>query len=180
MEPRPSDPTSEPDPFEAPAPVDPPLTAEPSVEPDVRRYEITGKANLLKRFLAVFIDGIIGGILSLFPWIGALLGGAYILVRDGLEYDFMNRRSIGKKIMNLRPVSLKGEVMDVNLSVRRNWPLALGYLGSFMADVTGNPVGLWNLLGLVGLVEAVLVLTDHLGRRFGDKFADTIVIETTD
>ena len=174
MEPRPSDPTSEPDPTQAPA--EPPVSA----EAEVRRYEITGKANLLKRFLAVFIDGIIGGILSLFWFIGPLLGGAYILIRDGLEYDFMDRRSIGKKIMNLRPVSLKGEVMDMNLSVRRNWPLALGYLGSFMAELTGSPFGLWNLLGLVGLVEAILVLTDHLGRRYGDKFADTIVIETTD
>ena len=177
MESRLNDPGPEPDPFVAP---DLDAPGDPEPETVVRRYEITGKADLLKRFIAMFIDGVIGAVLSIVPFLGYLLAAAYILVRDGMEYDFMDRRSIGKKITSLRPVSLKGEVMDVNLSVRRNWPLALGYLGSFMADITGSPLGLWNLLGIVGLVEAILVLTDRLGRRYGDKFADTIVIETTD
>ena len=33
---------------------------------------------------------------------------------------------------------------------------------------------------LIGLVEVVLVITDSEGRRLGDKFADTKVIEVQD
>ena len=33
------------------------------------------------------------------------------------------------------------------------------------------------LLGLLGLVEAILVIVDEKGRRIGDKVAETIVVE---
>ena len=105
-----------------------------------------------------------------------------MLLRDGLAYDFMDGRSIGKKVMKLRPVRLDGRPMDIETSIRRNWPLALGnvvggviYLIFGWAGVFATP--LIMIASLVGLVEAILVLTDKDGRRFGDKFANTQVID---
>jgi uncharacterized RDD family membrane protein YckC len=150
------------------------------------------KADLGKRFGALLIDGLLAGVVA---WIlgmggirlyglGLLLAAAYYLVRDGLEYDFMDRRSIGKKLLKLRPVRLDGGAMDLETSVRRNWPLALGtgvYGLSFLVGGWGGFFLLNALAGLAGLltlVEAVLVLTDKDGRRLGDKQANTQVINS--
>lgn len=157
-----------------------------------------GKADLGKRFVAVFIDGLIAAAIGLILGfggrgllygVGTLIGVGYILVRDGLALDFMNGRSIGKKIMKLRPVRLDGGTMDINTSIRRNWPLALGNIIWGLAAVMGG-LGIYLFAGLLaiiawlgsllGLVEGILVLTDAEGRRIGDKFADTKVIESED
>lgn len=137
-------------------------------------YDVSRRADLVKRFLAALIDGIIAGVLSVVPLIGTLVGAAYILVRDGLELSFMDRRSIGKKLMKLRAVNLDGTPMDLNLSIRRNWPLVLGTLGTYLS------ISLGAVLGLIGLVEAILVLTDAKGRRIGDKVGNTMVVEVAD
>jgi len=142
------------------------------------------KADLGKRFLAALIDGLLSGVVGLIPVIGGLAGAAYMLVRDGLELDFMDQRSIGKKVMKLRPIRLDGQPMDMATSVKRNIPFAIGPLaGVFIViPVAGWIVGL--LLGIVSLIvvliEIVLVLTDADGRRMGDKLADTMVVEVDD
>ena len=139
----------------------------------------TGKADIAKRFIALIIDGVISGIISLIPF-GGLLGAAYMLLRDGLDIEFMDNRSIGKKIMKLRPVTMDGSKCDLMISVKRNWMFALGPI--VMIPIIG-----WILIPIVGLaamiiavVEVVLVLTDDEGRRWGDKLADTKVIEVED
>src|SRR5512136_2786359 len=144
----------------------------------------TAKADLAKRFIAALIDGLLAGGVSLIPVIGGIIGAAYILVRDGLEVDFMDRRSIGKKVIKLRPIRLDGQPMDVATSVKRNFPLAIGSVGAIFLII---PILGWIiaiLLGLTALVvaviEAVLVLTDPEGRRMGDKFAATKVIEVAE
>ena len=147
------------------------------------------KADLGKRFLAVLIDGIIGGILyailsAVSMGLGWLAYAAYILVRDGLSLDFMDGRSLGKKLMKLRPVRLDGGAMDIQASIMRNWPLAIGTIISGLLFLFGGWRLYWSLswlatLGsLVALVEAILVVTDKEGRRFGDKQAGTQVIVT--
>lgn len=157
-----------------------------------------GKADLGKRFVAVLIDGLIAGAIGLvlglggrglLYGVGTLVGVAYILLRDGMALDFMNGRSIGKKVMKLRPIRLDGGAMDINTSVRRNWPLAVGNLIWGVAAVFGG-LGIYLFAGLLaiiawlgsllGLVEGILVLTDSEGRRIGDKFAGTKVIESGD
>ena len=149
------------------------------------------KADLGKRFVAALIDGIVAMVIA---WIlsmggihmyglGLLAAGAYYLVRDGLAFDFMDGRSIGKKVMKLRPIRLDGGAMDLETSIRRNWPLALGNLVIGLSYLIGGWGGflfltwLGFLAGLFALVEAVLVLTDADGRRYGDKFAGTQVID---
>lgn len=152
------------------------------------------KADLVKRFLAVLIDGLLAGaiafVFGLFgtfmSGIGTLVGAFYILVRDGIETPYTDGRSVGKKLIGLRPLRLDGGPMTVETSVRRNWTLAAGSLVSGVGSVlAGMGLGLlgWPIMllggavGLLGLVEAVLVLVDKDGRRLGDKTADTQVVE---
>ncbi|HYE97210.1 MAG TPA: RDD family protein [Rubricoccaceae bacterium] len=146
------------------------------------------KADLVKRFVASLIDGIIGGVLYAIvamahAGIGWLLYAAYVLIRDGLALDFMDGRSIGKKVMKLRPVRLDGGTMDIATSVKRNWPLALGSIVSGLLWLGGWSLYLqlsWLAMAasLLGLVEAILVLVDKDGRRIGDKMANTQVIDS--
>lgn len=140
-----------------------------------------GKADLSKRFIAAVIDCVIGFVIGMIPFIGGLIGAAYWLVRDGLEVEFMDRRSIGKKVMKLRPVRLDGRPMDIATSVRRNWMFAIGGIVQLLMFI---PILGWLLMipvALValalGLLELYKVLTDPQGRRLGDSMAGTRVIE---
>ncbi|NNE10499.1 MAG: RDD family protein [Gemmatimonadetes bacterium] len=146
--------------------------------------EVPKKADPVKRFLAVFIDGLLAAMLSLILgvvipvlgfFLGALLGAAYMLVRDGLTLEFMDQRSLGKKLLKLRPVRLDGSRLELNDSMKRNWVFAVPNALQAI-PILGQILG--GLLGMVlGLVECILVLTDPEGRRWGDKLADTRVIE---
>ncbi len=142
-----------------------------------------GPPDLMTRFLAFFIDAVIVAVVGLVPVVGGLVGILYILTRDGLAYDFMDGRSIGKKVMKLRPVRLDGLPMDVRTSVRRNWPLAFGSLTQALLFV---PVIGWILIPFVGLagvilvvIEVIRVVTRPDGRRWGDELAGTRVIVST-
>ncbi len=142
------------------------------------------KADLGKRLIAAIIDGVLAGGVSLVPLVGGIVGGLYILLRDGLELEFMDRRSIGKKLMKLRPVRLNGQPMDPISSIKRNLPLCVGLVGTifWVIPILGWIVAiLFGVVGLiVALVEFVLVLTDAEGRRMGDKLAGTRVVEVAD
>ena len=138
------------------------------------------KADLGKRIVAAIIDAVLAFVVGLIPFIGGLVGAAYWLVRDGLELDFMDGRSIGKKVMKLRPVTLDGTPMDIMASVKRNWMFALGGVAQLL---------IWTIVGIIlaiplifvaflfFILEFILVLTDSEGRRIGDKIANTMVIE---
>jgi uncharacterized RDD family membrane protein YckC len=147
------------------------------------------KADLAKRFIGVLIDGIIVGvagmIIGFIPFIGGpiagVLVGGYWLMRDGLDLEFADKRSIGKKVMKLRPVRLDGQPMDQGTSMKRNFPLAIYAIGYFLwiVPVLGHLVSIpiFVIGGFINLVEAILVITDAEGRRWGDKMAGTKVIE---
>ncbi len=172
MEPEPKGEPTTPDPPESPTP-----------EPDA-----TGKPDAVKRFIALFIDGIVAGgvfwaltVSTGFSTIGYLLGllvaGGYMVVRDGLPLEFMNGRSLGKKLMKLRPTRLDGNPMDLEASIKRNWMFGVSYFGpvSFLG-VIGSLIGL--VAAVVILYECYKVLTDKEGRRWGDELAGTQVIES--
>lgn len=140
-----------------------------------------GKAELGKRFIAAVIDGVVGFAIGLIPLIGGFIGAAYWLLRDGLELEFMDGRSIGKKVMKLRPVRLDGQKMDIATSVRRNWMFSLGGVVQALLFI---PILGWILMipvALVafalGLFELYKVVTDAQGRRMGDNLAGTVVVE---
>jgi uncharacterized RDD family membrane protein YckC len=147
------------------------------------------KADIGKRFIAALIDAIpailVGFIFGLVPWIGGIIGGllagAWWLVRDGLDVDFADKRSLGKQIMKLRPVRLDGQPMTMETSLKRNLPLAVycvGYL-LWVVPVLGHimSIPIFLIGGIIGLVEAILVVTDPEGRRWGDRLAGTKVVE---
>ena len=153
------------------------------------------KADLVKRFLAALIDGLIAGavgfVFGLFgtfmSGVGVLIGAGYVLVRDGLETAYTDGRSVGKKVIGLRAVRLDGGPMTLDTSVRRNWTLAAGGLVSGLGTMLvglgplallGVPILLLSVLvSLLGLVEAALVVTNAEGRRIGDKTGGTVVVE---
>jgi uncharacterized RDD family membrane protein YckC len=134
-----------------------------------------GKADLGKRIVAVIIDAACAFVVGLIPIIGGLIGAAYLLLRDGFEFDFMDQRSLGKKLMKLRPVLVDGGKVDLVVSIKRNWILAIP---SILMVI---PVLGWiaaPFIGLaIGIIEFILVITDPEGRRIGDKLAGTKVIE---
>jgi uncharacterized RDD family membrane protein YckC len=134
----------------------------------------------LPRFLAFLVDGVIAGLLSNLFLAGGVLGAAYFVVRDGLTFQFMNQRSLGKHLMDLHVERADGRPMDVETSVRRNWMWGLGPVGAVVAEVPlfgglfSAAVGLFGLA--VGLYEAYRVLTRDDGLRWGDEWANTRVV----
>lgn len=142
------------------------------------------KADTGKRALAFIIDLAVAWVLSaVIPtFIGPLLGALYLLLRDGFSFEYMDGRSLGKRLIGLRPVRLDGGKMDFGTSASRNWTIALASLaGSFGVFGVLITLGLVLLLifggAILQLVEIVLTITDSEGRRLGDKFAGTVVIE---
>jgi uncharacterized RDD family membrane protein YckC len=140
------------------------------------------KVDLGKRFLALLIDGILAGvagaILSIVhPVLGALASAGYMVLRDGLTFPVMDQRSIGKRLIGLRPVRLDGGPMDPETSLRRNWMFGIGGL----AQLTWL-FGLAWILSLAGTIlffyEVYKVFTDPAGRRWGDEMAGTQVVES--
>lgn len=141
-----------------------------------------GKASLSKRALALLIDGVIATVLSMLPYLGGILAAAYLISRDGLELNIMNRRSLGKHVMGLKPVRLDGRPMDLETSFWRNWMFGLGGITVFfewiplLGFIVALVVGIAGLV--IGLYEIFKVLSDDEGRRWGDTMARTKVIET--
>ena len=139
-----------------------------------------GKPDIGKRAVAAIIDAVIAVAIGFIPVLGGIIAAAYWLLRDGMEFEFMDRRSIGKKVMKLRPVRLDGSPMDMMASAKRNWMFALGgviqlLVFTIVGIVLAIPLAL--IAFLLGIVELILVLTDPEGRRLGDKIAGTRVVE---
>ena len=95
------------------------------------------------RFLAALIDGVIAGVVGFVPVVGGLVGAAYLVARDGLDFEFADGRSIGKKIMQLRPIRLDGQPMNLETSVRRNWMFGFGALTQLLLFI---PILGWLLM----------------------------------
>ncbi len=173
-------PPIEPDPAVTPVPAadqPDPVTTPPMAEPEVTTA--AAKPDIGRRVLAYVIDWVVAmvifAILSPISGpLGSLVGAAYILLRDGFEFDFMRGRSLGKKLMNLTVTRTGSGVMDLATSARRNWPLALSMLPLGLLWIIIAPIAL-----AIGLYEAYLVFTSEDGRRWGDKMAGTRVLETT-
>ncbi len=126
------------------------------------------------RFIAFLIDAVLAGIVSgLIPFIGPILAAAYMLFRDGLNIEFMNQRSLGKKLMKLKLVSTDGSPLDQKNALTRNWTLALGYLPMIFTRIPGM-----EFIGFVGfillLVEGFKVISGN--ERIGDGMAKTKVV----
>ena len=151
---------------------------------DVMALLLDQKADTTKRIVAFVIDVVIASILWQVPLVGKVLGLGYILFRDGLDFEFMKGRSMGKKLMGLKPVRSKERPMDLSASVRRNWVFLIGGVAGLLSGV---PLIGWLIVlvsvclgALVSLYEIYLVLTEPEGRRWGDVFAGTRVVQSAE
>ena len=138
-------------------------------------------ADVGKRAVAALIDAVIAIVVGLIPLAGGIAATAYWLVRDGMDLDFMDHRSIGKKVVKIRPVTFDGRPPDIMTSVKWNWMFALGGIAQFFAMtiiglVIAIPLAL--IAFVIGIVEVVLIFVDPDRRRIGDKMAGTRVVET--
>ncbi len=144
----------------------------------------TKKADLGRRFIAAIIDGAIAALIGLIPIIGGFIGAAYLLLRDGFPYEIMDHRSVGKKLMRLRPITLDGRQTEIVDSVRRNWMFALGGVAEALLFI---PILGWLFVPIVVIIsltllviEVIFVFTNEEGRRWGDRIANTKVIEVAE
>jgi len=130
------------------------------------------KADLTLRGLARLVDLVLAFALAHAGHeAGPLLAVIYLLVADGL----MHGQSIGKRIFGIRTMVIPRRVpAGYRESVLRNAPFALVALFYVV------PLW-WLLLVVAGLpivgFEAYMVITDRMGIRIGDIFADTQVID---
>src|SRR4051794_10375657 len=97
----------------------------------------------------------------------------FLLFADG----FLQGQSPGKKIFGVKVMHLPTQSAARNRdSVLRNAPFALIVLLGMMPD----PLGLAAFLGglsVIGGIEGLRVLRDPLGRRLGDAWAQTQVVD---
>lgn len=140
---------------------------------------VAAQPDLVKRFLAVLIDGVlvavVVGVLGLVSsLIGSIAGLGLWLLRD----IALEGRSPGKRVIGLHVATQSGAPLTPNESVLRNSTMALGYVGNIVAvvPVLGwlAALAIWAVAGLVGLYECFLVLTNK--PRLGDTLAHTRVV----
>jgi len=125
-------------------------------------------ADPFQRLAAAFIDGIIiagihwvlGMILG---WagtgLGSLVGLAYTFTKDALPYT--NGKSIGKMLIGIRVVT-----------EREKLPITNNYTASVVRAVS-------LLIPIFNVIDALMVFSTER-KRFGDKWAGTIVIVSKD
>jgi uncharacterized RDD family membrane protein YckC len=134
--------------------------------PDERK-----KASLLLRVVAKVLDFIvIAALAELVPKAGFYAGLAYLLISDGL----LDGRSVGKKLMGLRVLSVPGEAAcSMQASIIRNSPLGAALL-FFKFPLIG-----WVVIAAVAAVEFLIMLGSADGMRLGDEVAKTRVVEAS-
>lgn len=131
--------------------------------------EDRGKASLLLRVIAKLVDFIVIAIaVKAIPQVGYFAGLVYLLISDGL----FNGRSLGKKIIRLKVISLpSGSPGSFRDSMVRNITLILSLL-LFKIPLLG-----WIFVILILTLEFLLMLGNETGMRLGDDLANTKVVE---
>jgi uncharacterized RDD family membrane protein YckC len=124
---------------------------------------------MLNRGIARLIDlFIVAAAGQMLVPVGFLGGLAYILIADG----FSGGRSIGKRLIGLQTV-LPGqrEAAGFRESIIRNLPFAVAQV-AFAVPYVG-----WLISIAIIAFEAVLIVGNEQGRRFGDEVAGTQVLD---
>lgn len=156
----------------------------------------TARPVRVRRYAAALLDATLALLLALTPaaltpgvlkgrmfGLGLLLGAAYLLLRDGIPYAEWGARSLGKRWLGIRPYRIDQEPITWSTSARRNATLAGAaavwaalYLAGGYRGIPFGEFALWAAAGVVA-VEALLVAVDPVGRRLGDRLAQTRVVE---
>jgi uncharacterized RDD family membrane protein YckC len=134
-------------------------------------------AGVVDAILCVFITLILIWIPGIGWFLGPFVGALFWLTRDNLPLGFLENKSPGKKILNLRVEKLGTEtkVCSTGDSVKRNLPAGIALL-LIMIPRVGIYLGP-SLLVVIGAMEILLILSDPEGLRLGDKIAETKVFD---
>jgi uncharacterized RDD family membrane protein YckC len=139
------------------------------------------KVRVANRVAAKMIDLLVMALMvAILPYpFGPLVGFAYSVCGDGMNFGPFTGQSFGKKAMKLQVVQVVNrEPATFKDSVLRNAPVGVA---TFFAII---PIWGWLILALVGiplmLMEIYLMLTVESGHRLGDVMGDTEVIELRD
>lgn len=145
-----------------------PATGQPPIRSARRGGSPYPRADLALRLLAKSADLLVAVLfVALVPTVGSLLALAYLLFVDGMP----NGQSPGKRLMGVKAVHVPTrQGCNLRQSVVRNLPVAIAF------GFAINPFLLLVAIP-VGLFELYMVVTDPLGVRIGDVFADTQVID---
>ena len=143
-----------------------------------------------RRFRAALVDALIGMALVAAGWVamavvarvpfvrsfglsGSIVGVSwcvmYLVFRDGFRFGQNIRRSFGKQLAEVQPVSVRGGSLYMSIAIGRNLtaaPLVFLIVSDLKYAVAG-----WALL------EIILVWMTPSGRRIGDRLAGTRVEE---
>lgn len=132
------------------------------------------KASLFLRAGARAVDvALAWGLFWVAASAGAVMALLYLLLADG----FFTGQSPGKKLCGVKVMHLPTQSAARHRdSVLRNAPFALVVLLGMMPEPLGFPA-FWAGLVALGGLEAVRVFRDPLGRRFGDVWAETQVVD---
>jgi len=132
--------------------------------------EVYPKADVLNRFIAKAVDGLLVAAASqLVEPVGWIAGLTYALIADG----FPGGQSVGKRLIGLQTVIPRTkEFAGFRDSIIRNLPLAFAYV-LFPIPYVG-----WLLAGAVVAFEALLLIGNEQGLRLGDEIAGTQVLDS--
>ncbi len=127
------------------------------------------KAHVLNRFIAKLIDlFVVAAATQIAPPVGFLSGLAYILIADG----FASGKSIGKRLVGLQTLRVDlREPAGFRESIIRNLPFGAAQI-AFAVPYVG-----WIVSAAILAFEALLVVGNEQGRRFGDEVARTQVLD---
>jgi len=126
------------------------------------------RAEIGPRVLAKAADLLVAALFAwIVPSVGGVLGIVYLLLADAMP----NGQSPGKRLLGIKAVHVPTrQPCNARHSVIRNLPLAVAF------GFALNPI--LALVGIpIALFELYMVVTDPLGVRIGDVFADTQVID---
>ncbi len=128
------------------------------------------RAGLLLRTAAKIVDFIlIAAVIEIIPRAGFFAGLTYLLLGDG----FFEGRSIGKKLLRIRVVSVDTHSpCTFKDSILRNSTFAVGYV-LWIVPLIG-----WIFILILCAVEFILLLGSKDGMRLGDEIARTSVLES--
>jgi uncharacterized RDD family membrane protein YckC len=129
------------------------VSAEERFAASVPSHELASAGD---RLLASLLDGFVAGIPILIPILGWIWAFVYTWTKDALP--FLGGQSLGKRAMGIR-------VVNVNTGK----PIKNDYGAAIIRQLS-------LMIPLFGIVDVCMVLSSER-RRFGDKWAKTIVVK---
>jgi uncharacterized RDD family membrane protein YckC len=153
-------------------------------------------AEFHKRLLAYFIDFAIL-IIYLFSFKYLMYGGLELTFDRNIGLDilvislpmllysllfelWMNGQTIGKKILNIRVVSLDGGEPTLGQYILRwitkffEWPFLFGFISFSFTSLIGYTI----FTALLGIVVVIIIAVTAKNQRLGDLIAGTVVVNT--